>query len=176
MPISSSDILMRFSGGASNTDPNACLGGAISTAATTTGQVDSGVANDLFDDVSSAEALAGDTEYRGVYIKNNHGSLTLSDARVYISANSANTSDIIDLALADEAVNTTIETIANEGTAPVGPTFSHPANFSGGLQLNSTTGLTAGSYKGIWVKRTITAGAASGTINDNTITVEGTTA
>jgi hypothetical protein len=174
VPIIASDIEFRYSGGAANTDPNACLGGAISTAGA--GVVDTGVKNDLFDDVSSAEAAAGDIEYRGIYVKNNHGSITYEDCRVYISTDSANASDVIDIALADEAVTTTIETIANEGTAPVGPTFTHPTTYAGGLALNSTTGLAAAGYKGVWVRRTITAGAASGSITDNTLKVEGNTA
>lgn len=174
MPIVGTDIEYRYSGGATNTDPNACLGGAISTAAG--GVVDNAVKNDLFDDVSSAEALAGDTEYRGIYIKNNHATLTLEDARVFISADSASAGDIIDIALAGEAVNTTIETIVNENVAPIGEVFSHPTTYAAGLQLNGATGLAAQAYKGVWVRRTISAGAAAASINDNALRVEGQTA
>jgi hypothetical protein len=170
MAIVAADIQYRYSGGATNTDPNACLGGAISTDAA--GVVDDNVDNDLFDDVSAAEASAGDTEYRGIYIKNNHGSLTLVDARVYYTP----AANDLDIALADEAVNTTIETIANESTAPVGPTFSHPTTYAGGLQLNGATGLTAGSNKGVWVRRVIPAAAGAETAHSETIKVEGETA
>ncbi len=117
------------------------------------GLVDTGVKNDLWDDVSAAEAAAGDTEYRGVYIQNQNNTDTLTDARVYMSADSANAGDIIDLALADEAINTAIETIANENTAPVGPVgpvFTHPATYAGGLQLNGATGLVGDAYKRVW--------------------------
>jgi hypothetical protein len=82
----------------------------------------------------------------------------------------------LDIALADEAVNTTIETIANESTAPVGPTFSHPTTYAGGLQLNGATGLTAGSNKGVWVRRVIPAAAGAETAHSETIKVEGETA
>lgn len=173
MPIVSTDIELRYSGGTGNTSPGAALGGAMSTAGG--GTVDTAVKNDLFDDVSSAEAAAGDTEYRGVYVKNNHGSLTLQDARVYHSADSANASDVLDIALADEAVNATIETIANESTAPVGPSFTHPTTYAGGLALNSTTGLATQENKGVWARRTITAAAPSGSITNN-LKVEGVTA
>ena len=173
MAIAASDIQFRYSGGASNTDPDACLGGAISTDAS--GVVDDSVKNDLFDDVSSSEATAGDTEYRGIYIKNAHATLTLQDARIYISAVSSETDDVIDIAVADEAVSTTMETITDESTAPTGPTFSAPTDYAGGLALNSTTGLAAGAYKGVWVRRTTSASAASGSIS-NTLKVEGQTA
>lgn len=172
MPIVDTDIENRYSGGAANADPAACLGGALSTAVG--GVVNTGVKNDVFDDVASADALAGDIEYRGLYIKNNHASIALTDARIWISADSSNGSDIIDIALADEAVTTAIETIANENTAPVGPTFSHPGSFAAGLQLNSATGLIAQAYKGYWTRRSITASAPAGSITNN-VKVEGTT-
>lgn len=174
MPIVASDIEFRYTGGAANTDPNASLGGAMSTAGG--GVIDTGVKNDLFDDVSSAEASAGDTEYRGIMVKNNHASITFEDCRIFINADSAHAGDIIDIAIAGEAVTTAIETIANEGTAPVGEVFSHPTTYAGGLALNSTTGLIAQAYKGVWVRRTISASATAGSVNDNSLRVEGQTA
>lgn len=173
MAIVAADIEWRYSGGAANTDPNAALGGAISTAGG--GVIDNAVKNDLFDDVSPAEATAGDTEYRGIYVKNNHGTLTFQDCRVYHSADSASASDVLDIAIADEAINTTIETIANEGAAPVGPAFTHPTTYAGGIALNGATGLAAAAYRGLWVRRTISAAAPSGSIT-NTLRVEGQTA
>lgn len=170
MAIVAADIEFRYSGGTGNTDPNAALGGAMSTSGS--GVIDNAVLHDLFDLVSSAEASAGDTEYRGIYIKNNHGSLTLSDARVYFTT----ASDDLDVALADEAVNSTIETIANESTAPVGPTFSHPTTYGTGLQLNSTTGLTSGSNKGLWIRRVVPSSAGAESAHSETIKVEGDTA
>lgn len=169
MPIVAADIEFRYSGGTGNTDPTAALGGAMSTAGG--GVIDNAVLHDLFDLVTSAESTAGDIEYRGIYIKNNHGSLTLTDARIYFTTGS----DDLDIALADEAVDTTIETIANEGTAPVGPTFSHPTTYAGGLQLNSSTGLASQSFKGVWVRRTIPSSAGAESAHSETIAVEGDT-
>lgn len=171
MAATSSDVEYRYSGGATNTSAAACLGGAMSTDAS--GVVGDDVKNDLFDDVSSSEASAGDTEYRGIYIalKAAAGG-DLTDAAAYMSGQSANGGDLIDLAVADEAIGVTIETIANESTAPSGPTFSHPTTYAGGIVIGD---LTPGDERGLWVKRTITAGATSGSITDNEITVEGTT-
>lgn len=153
MPTAASDLEWRLSGGAANTDPNASLGGAISTAGG--GLIADAVDNNLFDDVSSAETTAGDTEYRGLYLKNVHATITMQDIRVFFTT----AADDLDIALPSEAVNTSIATIANESTAPVGPTFSHPTTYAGGLALNSTTGLTAGSYRGLWVRRVVPAAA-----------------
>lgn len=174
MPIAAADIEFRYTGGAPNTDPDASLGGAPSTAVA--GVVNDSVLHDLFDQVSSAEASAGDVEYRCIAVWNAHGTLTLQDARVYLSADSSETDDTIDLALAGEAVNTAPETIADEDTAPVGETFTHPTTYAGGLQLNGSTGVPAGQYKGVWVRRTTAASATAGTITGNTIKVEGQTA
>ena len=170
MPIAAADIQFRLSGGAGNSNVNASLGGVISS----TGITDAS-ANNLFDDVSGAESLAGDIEYRGIYIRNNDGTRTLVDARVYISALTSSADTELDIALADEAVNSTMETIADESTAPVGPVFSRPTTYSGGLQLNSTTGLAPSANKGVWVRRTVSAAAAAAA-DSGTLKVEGDSA
>lgn len=132
--------------------------------------------NNLFDDVSGAESAAGDTEYRGIYIQNDHGSLTLQDARIYVSVQSTSPDTDIDVALAAEAVNTTMATIANESTAPTSVTFTDAAvSYATGLQLNGATGLPAGQRKGVWVKRVVNAAAAAA-VDTATLKVEGDTA
>src|SRR5512134_252046 len=114
MPIASTDIKFRISGGASNTDPALALGGAMSTVAG--GLITTDVVNNLWDNVSGDESSAGDIEYRGIYIRNEHGSLTLTGAKIWISADTTSANDEVDIALADEAIDVAMETIANEGT------------------------------------------------------------
>ena len=80
MPITSSNIGEYFSGGAGNTLATASLGGAISTT-----EVTDNTTHNVWDQVSSAESAAGDTEYRCIYVKNEHGSLTWQNAAVYVS-------------------------------------------------------------------------------------------
>lgn len=171
MPIAASDIQYRLSGGTGNTDPNAALGGGISTAGG--GLITTDTLNNVWDNVSGAESSAGDIEYRAIFIKNNHGSLTLTGAKVWISANTTSANDEVDIALADEGINNTIETIANESTAPSGPTFSHPTTFGGGLSLGN---LAAGQAHGIWIRRTVDASAAAANANPYTLSVQGETA
>lgn len=168
MSVIASDIEYRYSGGAANTDPNACLGGAISTAAGAV--VDDGVADDLFDDVSSAEQAAGDVEYRGIHIKNANGSTALQNARAFITSQAE-----LAIGVAAEGVSTSMATVANESTAPTSVSFTTPASYAAGLALNSTTGLAAGAYRGLWVRRTIGAGASPGTRSTETIAVQGDT-
>ena len=122
MPITSTDLKFHLSGGAANSDPNAALGGAIST----TQIVDATVAN-LFDNVSSAESAAGDTEYRCFYVKNTHATLTLQAAKVYIQTNTPSADTSAEIGLGTSAVNGTEQTVANESTAPSAVTFSTAA-------------------------------------------------
>lgn len=170
MSIIASEILHQLSGGGSNTDPNASLGGVISTTAI----VDNATGN-LFDSVSASEASSGDVEYRGFYAKNNNGTLTLGDARAYISQATTSADDELDIGIAVEGVSTTMATIANESTAPTSVTFSRPTTYAGGLQLNSTTGLAPAAYRGIWVRRTVNAAAAAATGVTAILKIEGTT-
>lgn len=150
------DLELHLSGGAANTSPAAALGGARSTAAG--GVVPEGAtANSLFDDVSGAEEQAGDIEYRGVYVRN-VGTVDAQNVKVWLSANTADAQTQIALALADEGVNVTMETIANENTAPVGPSFSEPATEGAGLSMGT---IPAGQHYGLWLRRTVDAGAGA---------------
>lgn len=161
MPIASSDIQYRLSGGASNSDANASLGGAKSSTAVPSG---------LFDDVSSSESSAGDTEYRCFYVHNNHGTLSLQNAVVWISANT--TGSRIAIGVGSAAINGTEQTVADESTAPTSVTFSQPASKGAGLSLGS---IPAGQHKAVWIRRVIPASTAAS--NDTyTIRAEGDTA
>ena len=148
MAIVSTDIQYRLSGGASNSDPAISLGGVKSSTA----------ASNYFDDVSSAEASAGDTEYRCVYVHNNHGTLSLIGAKVFIQTNTPSSDTDVAIGLGSSAINGTEQTVADESTAPTGVSFSAPTTFAGGLAIGD---LAAGAHKAVWVRRTVNAGAAA---------------
>jgi hypothetical protein len=87
VPITTSDLLFKLSiktGSAGNSaaqpDPNASLGKYISTT-----QLSGTALNNLFDDVSGDENAGLDVEYRAIFIHNNHGSLALQGAVVWMS-------------------------------------------------------------------------------------------
>lgn len=162
MAIVASDLKIRLSGGAANSDVNAALGGAKSSV-----EVTDNTTHNLFDQVSGTESSAGDTEYRCVYLHNGHGSLTAQNTHVYISSNTPASDTTIDIALAGEGLNATAETVANENTAPVGETFSAPTTYAGGLDMGN---IPAGQHYGLWIRRTITAGAAA--VNDDAVTIK----
>ena len=148
MAITSTDINYRLSGGASNSVTASSLGGVKSSVA----------ASNYFDDVSSAEASAGDTEYRCIYIHNAHATLTLIGAKVFIQTNTPSSDTDIAIGLGSSAINGTEQTVADESTAPTGVSFSAPTTFAGGLAIGD---LAAGAHKAVWVRRTVNAGAAA---------------
>jgi len=163
MAIQPTDIQFRLSGGASNASPAASLGGAKSSVAADAS---------IFDDVSSAEAAAGDVEYRCVYVHNSHASLPLVGAVLWIPSNTPSTSTTVDVGLGTSAVNGTEQSVANEGAAPSGVTFSAAATQAAGIALGD---IPAGQSRAVWLRRTVSAGAAA--IADSfTIRVTGDTA
>jgi hypothetical protein len=171
MAIVAADIKFILSGGASNTDPNAALGGAISTQAGAIITTDT--LNNVWDNVNGAESSSGDTEYRAIFVKNTHGTLTYTGAKIWISSNTTSADDTIEIALADEGINNTIETVGNESTAPTGPSFSAPTSFGTGLTLGN---LAAGQAHGVWIKRIVSASAQAANANPYTLSVQGETA
>ncbi len=168
MAIVSADLLFFLSGGTSNTDPDLSLGGVISTT-----QVTDASDNNVFDDVTGDEASSGDTEYRGLYLKNNHGTITLQNSKLWFSSNTTSADDTLNMALAGEGLNTTMETIADESTAPVGETFSAPASKAAGLSVGD---VPAGQFYGFWLQRVVNASATAVNGNSATIQLEGDTA
>ena len=154
MPLVANDFVVRLSGGASNSVGNDSLGGAKSSNAAST------TVDQLFDGVGSAEASAGDTEYRCVYLHNANGSSSMLTAVVWIGANTPNTSTTLDIGVGTAAVNGTEQTVANESTAPTSVSFSAPSSQGAGLALGD---IPAGQHKAIWLRRTVTAGAAAST-------------
>lgn len=166
MPIVASDIATRLSGGAGNADPNASLGGVISA----TAFVDN-VLNNLWDNVSGAESAAGDVEYRGFYVRNGHATLAWIAPTIWLSSLTSSADTEFDIALAAEGVNVTMATIANESTAPATVAFTRPTTKATGLVIPD---IPAGQFKGIWIRRTVNAGAAAA--NDTgAFTIEGDT-
>lgn len=140
MPITSQDIQLYQSGSSG-------LGGAIS-----------GVLSSGFDAVIPAESNAGSVEYRCLYVRNGHASLTLTAAKMWLSANTPSASTTIAIGLGTSAVGATEQSIANETTAPTGVTFVAAASEAAALILGD---LPAGQARAVWERRTVTAGAVA---------------
>jgi hypothetical protein len=161
MPIASTDIVYRLSGGAANTNNNLSLGGAISSTA---------LLGNVFDDVNSTEAGAGDTEYRCLYVRNGHPTLTLQAAVLWLTTNT--TGNRVSIGLGTSAVNGTEQTITDENTATAGVTYSQVSTKATALVIGD---LAPNASKAFWIRRVIPTSAAGGTDTFN-YRVEGDTA
>ena len=159
MPILTTDIKFYKSTGG--------LGGAI-----TVTEITSGNLHDLFDEVSSPEALAGDTEYRCIYAKNTHGTLSLTDAVAYILSASSNPENTISIGAGTSAVNDVEQVIGNEGIVPTGVVFQTSTGSGNSVVLGT---LPAGEYKAIWLGRLTASSAAAVSNASASIEVEGDT-
>jgi hypothetical protein len=145
------NITFRLTGGASNSDPDASLGGVGSSQ-----EVSATPLNNLFDDVDAGEASAGDVEYRAIDLYNG-GDQAAVGVELYISTETPNANTQIDVAL-----DSTTQSIADESTAPTGVTFSHPLT---GSRL-SVSDIAVGSTQRVWLRRTVSASAPN-LANDN---------
>lgn len=164
MPIASTDIKFRLSGGAGNAAPAASLGGVKSST--------DAVGSTIFDAVSGAESSAGDVEYRCEYVHNAHPSLALENAVAFMQANTPSATTTVEIGIGTSAINGIEQTVADESTAPAGVTFVAAASKAAGIALGS---IPAGQHRAIWLRRTVVAGTAAAS-DTFTVRAEGDTA
>lgn len=168
MAILTTDISFQLSGGAANADPNASLGGEISANAI----VDASSHN-LFDLVSGDEASAGDAEYRCFYIKNNHGTLSMLGAKVFVQSETPSLDSDELIGLGSSAIGGIEQTVADESTAPAGVVFTQSNLEANALAIGD---IPAGSHKAVWIRRDISAAASAVNNDASTIRVKFDTA
>lgn len=169
MPIIESDLEYRLSGGVTNTDPNASLGGSLST--DSGGVIDTNVLNNDMNDITSLEASNGITIYHGYFYQNRHSSLDWTDPVFWIESQTSSGSTTVNIAVSDEAKNLDIEILASEITAPVGPIFTSPANKAAGIAIST---LSSEEYRGTWIEYIVNAGTVT-ILDQYTIKAEGDT-
>lgn len=178
MPIASTDILFKksvTSGSAGNTTAGGGAGTSLGKYVSTTVIADATLDN-LFPDVSGDENAANNVDYQCVFFHNNHATLTLQNAVVWLSADVAGGSNIaigVDPTAASAVGASAAQAlqIADKNTAPAGVTFSAPTTKAAGLAIGS---IGPGQVKAVWVRRTATNSAAQN--NDGgTLRIEGDT-
>lgn len=172
MPIAGSDIVYRLSVAAAAGDttagtPATSLGDQVSTTVITPAAL-----QNLFDNVSGAEAAAGTVEYRCFFVLNNHATLTLEGAKVDLTSQTAGGGTIafgLDPAAvsAKGSGSAQAAAVANETTAPSGVTFNTTQQVIGDM--------APGTVKAIWLRRTVTAGAGALNPDGVIMTVSGDT-
>ena len=147
MTIIAANLAFYLTGGAGNALPAASLGGVISNTSFTDNTL-----QNLFANVTPAEALAGSVKYRALSFKN-LAAETAYGAVIYLSQETSSADTTV--AIAFDSTGT--QSIVNEDTAPTGLSFSTPLSLGAGLALGD---VAASGVRRIWFKRTVTAGAA----------------
>jgi hypothetical protein len=157
-------MLWKFSVAASAGNANAgtaagSLGDQLSTTAIVTATM-----NNLFDDISAAEAAAGRTEYRCVFVHNTHATDTAFNVQVQLNNDAAGGSTY---AIASDNIGVTAQASASAQAATVASETTAPS----GTSAFGTSALTIGTMgpgtcAAVWVRRT-TAAATAATAADN---------
>jgi hypothetical protein len=123
----------------------------------------------LFPNVTSAQSLAGQVKYRGVYIKNTHSTDTATGVKVWVKTLTPAGDELYVQKHGTTGNGSTtgvLEAIANDATAPTGISFADPPPQSSGTAI-VIGNLLAGECHGLWIRRTIPA-MTTGTVLGNT--------
>lgn len=147
MAIIAANLAFYLTGGAANSNPALSLGGVISSV-----QFTDATLQNLFDNVSPADALTGCVHYRALSFKNASAE-TAYGAAIYISQETSSPDTTV--AIAYDATGT--QSVVDEDTAPIGLTFSTPLSLSAAIALGD---VAASGVRRIWFRRTVSAGAA----------------
>lgn len=114
--------------------------------------------SNVFADVTGAQNFAGYTDYRCIFVRNGHGSLSLTNAKVWVESQASGGSDI------RIGLDTTGASAQNSGSAQAltvadytdstnqlsGVTFATASSEATALSVGT---LQAGYVKGIWLER-----------------------
>ena len=154
MSISPDRLRFYLSGGPSNTDPAASIGGPRSSTAL------SGGLGELFDDVTGDEAVMGETDYRCVYFRNEDVDVDgLIDPVIWVAQQTR--SSKIEIGLDPQGKNRTAVSVRSVFDAPVGVEFKAPPIRKAGLVLPGGP-YHMDDYIAVWVRRVVQAGTQPG--------------
>ena len=148
------DIKYYYSGGTSGVAATS-LGGIRSNT-----EVVTSVDENLFLNIDSADAEAGTTHYRCLYLRN-EGTVGY-DVEIYIAYSTPSSGTSIYIGVGTAAIDNNEPTIANEDTEPSGVIWQQ-RNFDYNATVVAT--LLANEHKSIWFKR-VTLADTGGSLKD----------
>ena len=151
-------IEFRLSGGETNTNPFLSLGSFMSNDIVNGGIIVDGVMDNVWDDLSAAERLGGDTSYRWIYLFNNSIE-TLRTPHMYFTP----ADPFVRAMFIIKGVNQIPDLLPDEHTAPpsdeIGVVTTFPTPFLTGESYETTSAvgpdLTPGQFIAICLKRVI---------------------
>lgn len=123
----------------------------------------------LFPNVTAAQALAGQTKYRGIYLKNTHSTDSALGVTVWVRQLTPAGDEICVQKHGTTGNGSTtgvLESLANDATAPSGISFSDPPPQTKVTGISIGT-LAPGECHGLWLRRIVPA-MTRGTVIGNT--------
>lgn len=124
------------------------------------------LSNNLWDDVTKAEAINGDYEYRCLYLYNRFSD-TIYDARIWVDSQPSGNDELdlgLDPAGIGDGTSTGIaQTISDEDTEPSDVSWSRPSGYSNGIVIGD---LGSGQTQAVWVRRYVPAGTTTVDLTD----------
>lgn len=182
MAITEADLLYKYTNEAGTTNPETSLGGTLGP-----NTIPSGIANNIFDDVTGDESSSGKIEYRAIGIHNTLSTHVWMNTKAWITGYTRHgtpvNADTISFWVEKPAgtggdPDGTIQVIANDTTAPSGATFQVEGAPSSTLVvsgLDYVGSIGADDWSGIWLKRDVPAGAGAYSNRSCTLKVQGET-
>jgi len=177
MPLSPDSIKFYYTGNATGPSNNTLsLGGTISPYT-----IPDATPNNIWDDVTGDESANGDTEYRGIAIKDVDPTYSMINPKVWISGfyRATSNADTIYIARSTFPLNSnTMGICTNESSIPNESGLNWIAEDSGSGGTQSTTidfspgTLNPGNWFGLWLKRVVPKGASAWTNRSFTIVVQ----
>lgn len=143
------------------------LGGAI-----TGTEVVNATVHNLFDVVDSDGALLGETNYRCIYVKNIHATLTLTSALMYIESNTDLANTDVSIGVGTSVLGGVEQTIPDEDTEPTGITWVNDIGVANSISLGN---ITNASWQAVWIRRVVLSNTASALSDSATFAVQGDT-
>lgn len=125
-------------------------------------EITSGADQNVFDDVSNAERVAGDTEYRKIYIRNENAD-TWNAVKAWIDTFTAASNDEITIKLGTNAGVKSVEGVAAGYVSPDAKAHGDVLNIEN---------LAQNAYASIWIKRVVTAAGGGYTANSFKLAAE----
>jgi hypothetical protein len=154
------------SDGGVQTDPNASLGNYRSAT-----EIIDAVVENLLDNVSDGERIAGDIEYRCFCVKNTNSVDSIINATIWIESDTGSIEDDVSFAVEVPTggdISGNAQSVINESTAPIvasgnASAWSDATSKGAGLGVNQGShdaNLDANEIIFVWVRRTISPGAS----------------
>ena len=180
MGITQSDLLFKYTGTGSASNPEQSLGGTLSP-----NTIASGVANNIFDDVTGDEASTGVQHFRAIGIHNTSTTHIFMNTKAYISGytRASGTFDVIYFGTERPSgtggdPDGTIQTISAETVEPTGITWYAEGSPSQTITISGKDydgSIGPNDWSAIWLQRSVPANAEAYSNRSCTLVIRGET-